>query len=364
MGRYPSKRVAAFLAAVILLLGTVVPAVAADYPGEPLRLGSRGESVRAWQEALGIPADGVFGRQTEAATIAWQSERGLEADGIVGPASWRVMFPGSGTATTTSPDRVQLVIEGSGHGHGVGLTQYGAKGMAEEGYTTTQILQHFYQGASVENLVDAIPGSWVITEPLPIWVGIRQNRSELTFAVVTGRVRVCFDGEYASYPLLAEGTVPGRDNTFTDLLVTRLVELGYLQEAVGSFNQTVRDAVVSFQTSQGLGADGAVGSDTWEALLEGSGLPDCAGAYYLDAGEDLVVTAAGDGSCTATPVGAAAGCRLSIQDLSHANRVGLRGLNFGGEMTQFIHGNMRVRPSGGRIHFSMQMDIEDYVAGI
>ena len=363
-GRNSSKRVAAFLATVILLLGTALPAAAADYPGEPLRLGSRGESVRVWQEALGIPADGVFGQQTEAATMAWQTGRGLEADGIVGPASWRAMFPGSGTAPTTGPDKVQLIIEGSGHGHGVGLTQYGAKGMAEEGYTATQILQHFYQGASVENLADAIPGSWVITEPLPIWVGIRQNRSELTFAVVTGRVRVCFDGDYDSYPVLTEGTGPGRDNTFTDLLISRLVELGYLQEAPGSFNQAVRDGVVSFQTAQGLGADGAVGSQTWQALVEGSGLPDCAGAYYLDAGEDLVVTAAGDGSCTATPVGVAAGCRLSIQDLSHSNRVGLRGLNYGGEMTQFIHGNMRVRPSGGRIHFSMEMDIEDYVAGI
>ena len=363
MGRHSSKRVAAFLVTVILLLGTALPSVAADYPGEPLRLGSRGESVRVWQEALGIPADGVFGTQTEAATIAWQSERGLEADGIVGPSSWRAMFPGSGTVAT-SPANVQLIIEGSGHGHGVGLTQYGAKGMAEEGYTATQILQHFYQGSSVENLADAVPGSWVLTDPLPIWVGIRQNRSELTFAVVTGRVRVCFDGEYASYPLLSEGTAPERDNTFTDLLISRLVELGHLQETPGSFNQAVRDAVASFQTSQGLGSDGAVGSQTWEALLEGSGLADCAGAYYFDAGEDLVVTAAGDGSCTAAPVGTAAGCRLSIQDLSHSNRVGLRGLNYGGEMTQFIHGNMRVRPSGGRIHFSMEMDIEDYVAGI
>lgn len=364
MGRHSSKRLAAFLVTVILLLGSVVPAVAADYPGEPLRLGSRGESVRVWQEALGIPADGVFGQQTEAATVAWQTERGLEADGIVGPASWRAMFPGSGAAPTTSPDRVQLIIEGSGHGHGVGLTQYGAKGMAEDGYTTNQILQHFYQGSSVENLAEAIPGSWVITNPMPIWVGIRQNRSELTFAVVTGRVRVCFDGEYASYPVLTESTSLGRDHTFTDLLISRLAELGHLQETPGSFNQAVRDAVVSFQTSQGLGSDGAVGSQTWEALMEGSGLSDCAGAYYLDAGEDLVVTAAGDGSCTATPVGATAGCRLSIQDLSDSNRVGLRGLNYGGEMTQFIHGNMRIRPSGGRIHFSMEMDIEDYVAGI
>ena len=364
MGRHSCRRVAAFLAAVIFLLGTAVPAVGADYPGEPLQLGSRGESVRVWQEALGIPSDGVFGRQTEAATIAWQTERGLTADGVVGPASWRAMFPDSGTAVNTTPGNVQLTIEGSGHGHGVGLTQYGAKGMAEEGYTSTQILQHFYQGSSVESLADAVPGSWVITDPMPIWVGIRQNRSQLTFAVVTGRVRVCFDGEYASYPVLAQGSTPQRDNTFTDLLISRLVELGHLQEAPGSFNQAVRDAVASFQTAQGLGADGAVGSETWRVLVEGSGLPDCAGAYYLEAGEDLSVTAQGDGSCVTNLVGAVAGCLLSIQDLSHANRMGLRGLNFGGEMIQFIHGNVRVRPSGGRIHFSLQMDIEDYVAGI
>lgn len=364
MGRHSSRRVAAFLVTVILLLGTAVPAGAADYPGEPLRLAGRGESVRVWQEALGIPADGVFGRQTEAATIAWQNERGLQADGIVGQASWRTMFPGSGAATNTSPNRVQLTIEGSGHGHGVGLTQYGAKGMAEEGYTATQILQHFYQGSSVENLSDAIPGSWVITEPLPIWVGIRQNRTEFTFVVSAGRVKVCFDDDYDSYPLLLAGAAPERDNTFIDLLQTRLVELGHLQEVHGDFNERVREAVISFQASQGLGADGAVGSDTWEALLEGSGLPDCAGAYYLNSGEQLVVTAQGDGSCSTNAVGAASECRLSIQGLSHDNRVGLRGLNYGSEMTQFIHGNLRVRPSGGRIHFSLQMDMEDYVAGV
>ena len=353
-------RLAAGLGAILLLVGSTIPVLAAEYPGEPLRLGSRGEAVRAWQEALGIPADGEFGEETKEATIAWQIRNGLTADGIVGPASWRVMFP----AATIDLDDVRISIKGAGNGHGVGLTQYGAKGMAQQGYTSTQILEHFYQGSSVKNLSDAIPGSWVVTESMPIWVGMRQNRTEFTFAVSAGRVKVCFDGDYDSYPLLVAGGTVGRDNTFTDLLTSRLADLGYLEGQPAAFDETVRDALSSFQAAQGLEADGAAGGQTWEALLQGSGLSDCAGAYYISSGEELVITANGDGSCSTNLVGAASECRLSIQGLSHENRVGLRGLNFGGEMTQFIHGVARVRPNGARMHFSMQMDIDDYVAGI
>ena len=353
-------RIAAGLGAVLFLVGTTLPVLAQEYPDEPLRLGSQGEAVRVWQEALGIPADGDFGERTREATIAWQIEKGLTADGIVGPTSWKVMFPDS----TIDLDDVQITIRGAGNGHGVGLTQYGAKGMAQQGYTSTQILEHFYQGSSVENLADAIPRSWVVTESMPIWVGIRQNRTEFTFVVSTGRVKVCFDDDYNSYPLLAAGSAPDRDNTFTDLLLNRLADLGYLQGAPGTFNETVREAVISFQAAQGLEADGAVGGQTWQALVQGSGLSDCAGAYYLNRGEELVVTAEGDGSCSTNLVGVAWQCRLSIQDLSHDNRVGLRGLNYAGEMTQFIHGHIRISPSGARMHFSLQLDIEDYVAGI
>ena len=364
MGRHSSRRLAAFLAVVMLVLGTAIPALASDYPGEPLRVGSRGESVRVWQEALGIPADGVFGEETKTATIAWQAGRGLEADGIVGPASWRAMFPGSGTAVSTSPDKVQLTIEGSGHGHGVGLTQYGAKGMAEEGYTATQILEHFYQGSSVVPITDAIPGSYVVLEPEPLWVGLRQNRSELIFDVVGGRVKLCFDQDYASHPVLVSGSPLGRDNTFTDLLLTRLAELGYLNEISGEFDETARQAVISFQADRGLEADGAVGGQTWEALLQGSGLPDCAGAYYLVGGERLDVTARGDGSCSTNLVGMAVECRLSLQDMSHDNRVGVNGLSYAGETMQFIHGRLRIRPNGGKMHLSLQIGIDHYVAGI
>ncbi len=43
-----------------------------------------------------------------------------------------------------------FVFSGAGSGHGVGMSQYGAKGMAEKGYTYEEILKHYYTGITVE----------------------------------------------------------------------------------------------------------------------------------------------------------------------------------------------------------------------
>jgi peptidoglycan hydrolase-like protein with peptidoglycan-binding domain len=50
-----------------------------------VKRGDRGEAVRQIQGALGIPADGVFGPQTERAVKRFQRRRGLMVDGVVGP---------------------------------------------------------------------------------------------------------------------------------------------------------------------------------------------------------------------------------------------------------------------------------------
>ncbi len=41
---------------------------------------------------------------------------------------------------------------GRGYGHGVGMDQWGAKAMAEQGYSATQILEYFYPGAAPATL--------------------------------------------------------------------------------------------------------------------------------------------------------------------------------------------------------------------
>lgn len=45
-------------------------------------------------------------------------------------------------------DSQGVTITTFGNGHGVGMSQWGANGMAKEGYTTTKILQHYYTGIS------------------------------------------------------------------------------------------------------------------------------------------------------------------------------------------------------------------------
>jgi stage II sporulation protein D len=43
-------------------------------------------------------------------------------------------------------------FEGRGWGHGVGLSQFGAKGMADRGYLYPQILEHYYPGTALATL--------------------------------------------------------------------------------------------------------------------------------------------------------------------------------------------------------------------
>ena len=78
--------------------GSAPPAAAAPAASgsanltETVRVGSRGETVKAVQAKLGITADGIFGPGTDRAVKAWQTANGLTADGIVGPKTLARMF--------------------------------------------------------------------------------------------------------------------------------------------------------------------------------------------------------------------------------------------------------------------------------
>ncbi|MEO0771525.1 MAG: SpoIID/LytB domain-containing protein, partial [Cyanobacteria bacterium J06649_4] len=42
-----------------------------------------------------------------------------------------------------------VTVRGSGFGHGVGMSQWGARSLAEQGWSFEQILQHYYQSTAI-----------------------------------------------------------------------------------------------------------------------------------------------------------------------------------------------------------------------
>ena len=46
----------------------------------------------------------------------------------------------------------KVTIKTKGYGHGVGMSQYGAQGMAKSGYTYDQILKHYYTGVEIKKI--------------------------------------------------------------------------------------------------------------------------------------------------------------------------------------------------------------------
>ena len=49
-------------------------------------------------------------------------------------------------------DANNIIIDTVGYGHGVGMSQYGAEGMALEGYSYKDILFHYYVGTSIKKI--------------------------------------------------------------------------------------------------------------------------------------------------------------------------------------------------------------------
>jgi stage II sporulation protein D len=65
-----------------------------------------------------------------------------------------------------------FIFTGSGYGHGVGMSQIGARGMALESATATEILSHFYPGTEIQSVTD--------TEIIRINIGHRQQDATIT----------------------------------------------------------------------------------------------------------------------------------------------------------------------------------------
>jgi hypothetical protein len=93
-----------------------------------LTVGSRGPTVAALQNALGVGATGYYGSVTRRAVLTFQRSRGLLVDGVAGPQTLGAL------GLSASPDRAGASgdsASGSGSGAASGATQSGATANAQ-----------------------------------------------------------------------------------------------------------------------------------------------------------------------------------------------------------------------------------------
>ena len=53
------------------------------------------------------------------------------------------------TTELKKTDIKSVTLKGTGYGHGLGMSQYGAYGMAKSGFTYDEIIKHYYTGVEL-----------------------------------------------------------------------------------------------------------------------------------------------------------------------------------------------------------------------
>ena len=115
---------------------------------------------------LSAPKESVYIQNGGSETVSGLNGMyAVTADGLKTINSSSIIVLGSGNRTHTygggqvsggvSSDYLNqtastFVFNGKGNGHGVGMSQYGAKALAENGYTYDKILKYYYTGIEIE----------------------------------------------------------------------------------------------------------------------------------------------------------------------------------------------------------------------
>src|SRR3954453_7913535 len=126
-------------------------------------------------------------------------------------------------APAAADAKIRFWIKGAGFGHGVGMSQYGAYGMAKIGRNYQQILGHYYRGTIVS-----------LTPTRYIRVLLQSGRSRVTFSGATrvGSKRLSMSKTYSARQhgtgVRIRGPRGGRIATFTRPVKVRST-LGYVR---------------------------------------------------------------------------------------------------------------------------------------
>lgn len=231
--------------------------------------------------------DGVFGPRTRAAIISFQNATQLISDGIIGPMTWSAL---------NSPAAGAKILENNAWNMTTICIDTGQRilSFCSPGFNK------IYKVAVGKKSTPTPLGDWVITQKLvdpggPFGVrwmrlsvpwggyGIHgtNNPSSIGKAASHGCVRMYNDDVVELYNMVGLGTpvsiinksytgrILRRGSKGTDVKKVQMIlkQLGYYKYRSDSYyGPKTRQAVIAFQTDQGLCVDGVVGANTYAAL--------------------------------------------------------------------------------------------------
>jgi len=221
-----------------------------------LEEGSEGDAVRKLQKALknmgyySGTVDGSYGSGTVSAVMAFQRQNDLTVDGKAGPATQRVLY-GTGTSISYSTLR-----EGDS-GSAVRNLQHT---LYELGYYDGKI-----DGDYGQTTKDAVRAFQIQNNLSPV-DGVAGNKTQQKLYSSSAKAATSATTEFDTLR-------PGSKGSAVIELQEALVQLGYLAEVTGVYDDSTTAAVKAFQRKNGIGADGVAGNQTLQKLYSNNAKP-------------------------------------------------------------------------------------------